>query len=87
LAKNKLIAPFVKWVGGKRQILPSIVELMPKNIKNHTYVEPFIGGGAVFFYLQPKNAIINDYNSELINVYKVIKDNLHELIIDLLKNN
>jgi DNA adenine methylase len=87
MAKNKLIAPFVKWVGGKRQIMPSILEFMPKNIKKYIYVEPFVGGGAVLFNIQPKNAIINDYNSELINVYEVIQNNLDELIIDLKKHN
>ena len=76
----------MKWVGGKRQLIDSIMDLMPKNIKNHTYVEPFIGGGAVFFHLQPKNAIINDLNSELINVYNVVKENLDELIVDLRKH-
>ncbi|MDI9311547.1 MAG: DNA adenine methylase [Limnohabitans sp.] len=83
---NKLVAPFLKWVGGKRQLMPSIVGHLPENIKDYKYIEPFIGGGAVFFNLQPKNAIINDYNEELINVYQVIKDNLDELIIDLKKH-
>lgn len=83
---NKLIAPFLKWVGGKRQLMPSIVELLPKNIKELNYIEPFIGGGAVLFHLQPKNAIINDFNDELINVYSVIKNNLNELIVDLKKH-
>jgi len=80
---NKLVAPFLKWVGGKRQLMPSIVEHLPKNIQNYNYVEPFIGGGAVLFHLNPKNAIINDFNKELINVYEVIKNNLEELIYDL----
>ena len=83
---NKLVTPFLKWVGGKRQIMPSIVRLLPKNIGSYNYVEPFIGGGAVLFNLQPKNAIINDLNSELINVYIVIKNNLDELIKDLKKH-
>ena len=83
---NKLVTPFLKWVGGKRQLMSSIVEFLPRNIKNLNYVEPFIGGGAVFFHLQPKNAIINDFNEELINVYKVIKTNLDELIVDLKKH-
>ena len=83
---NKLVAPFLKWVGGKRQLMPSIVDHLPENIKDYKYIEPFIGGGAVFFNLQPKNAIINDYNEELINVYQVIKDNLDDLIIDLKKH-
>lgn len=83
---NKLVAPFLKWVGGKRQLMPTIVEHLPENIKDYKYIEPFIGGGAVLFNLQPKNAIINDFNEELINVYQVIKNNLDELIIDLKKH-
>lgn len=80
---NKLVSPFLKWVGGKRQLMPSIVEHLPKNIQSYNYIEPFIGGGAVLFHLQPKNAIINDFNEELINVYKTIKTNLEDLIEDL----
>lgn len=83
---NKLVTPFLKWVGGKRQLMPTIVTHLPKNINELTYVEPFIGGGAVLFHLQPKNAIINDFNEELINVYEVIKNNLDELIEDLKKH-
>ena len=83
---NKLVTPFLKWVGGKRQLMPKITELLPKNIKELNYVEPFIGGGAVFFHLQPKHAIINDYNEELVNVYDVIKNNLTDLIADLKKH-
>ena len=86
MSKNKLVAPFLKWVGGKRQIMPTIVDRLPRNISNYNYVEPFIGGGAVLFNLQPKNAIINDFNAELINVYTVIKNNLEELISDLKKH-
>ena len=81
MKKNKLIAPFLKWVGGKRQLMPAIKELIPKNYSN--YYEPFIGGGAVLFNLQPKKAVINDFNKELINVYKTIKENPEELISDL----
>lgn len=81
MKKNKLISPFIKWVGGKRQLLPSIRKLIPK--KHNTYYEPFIGGGAVLFDIQPKKATINDYNSELINVYKTIKEYPEELINDL----
>ena len=83
---NKLVTPFLKWVGVKRQLMPTIVTHLPKNINELTYVEPFIGGGAVLFHLQPKNAIINDFNEELINVYEVIKNNLYELIEDLKKH-
>jgi len=86
MVKNRLVAPFIKWVGGKRQIISSIKVLLPKNIRQYNYVEPFVGGGAVLFDLQPKKAIISDLNSELINVYSVVKDNLEDLIIDLKKH-
>lgn len=86
MAKNKLIAPFLKWVGGKRQIMPVIVDHLPKNITKLDYIEPFVGGGAVLFHLQPKNSIINDFNSELINVYEVIKNDHEVLISDLKKH-
>ena len=81
MSKNRLIAPFLKWVGGKRQLMPTITKLMPKKFTN--YYEPFVGGGAVLFYTQPKKAVINDLNEDLINVYKIIKDNPEELIADL----
>lgn len=77
------LQPFTKWTGGKRQLLPAIKSLMPKSYKR--YFEPFIGGGALFFELVPENAVINDFNSELINCYQQIKDNPLELI-DLLIN-
>lgn len=70
--------PFLKWAGGKRQLLANILPFIPDNFER--YVEPFIGGGAVFFRLEPNNAIINDVNSELINCYRVIRDNVEELI-------
>ena len=75
---NLLLSPLLKWVGGKRQLLADIIPMIDN--KCSTYVEPFIGGGAVLFSLQPKKAIINDYNHELINVYKVVRDNFDELL-------
>ena len=83
MQKNKLISPFLKWVGGKRQLMPEIKELLPKKMPTY-YYEPFIGGGAVLFSLQPKKAVINDANGELINVYKVIKNNVEDLIDNLM---
>ena len=80
--KNILVKPILKWVGGKRQLLHEIIPLIPK--KYSTYVEPFLGGGAVLFELQPKCAIVNDSNEELMNVYEMIKDKPGELI-NLLK--
>ena len=67
---NSNVAPFVKWAGGKRQLLPQIKERMPEKFNN--YYEPFVGGGAVTFELLPANALINDINKALINAYKQI---------------
>lgn len=75
---NKNVVPFVKWAGGKRQLLDRISERMPQNY--HTYFEPFIGGGAVLFELQPENAVINDINASLINAYKTIVSSPQEFI-------
>ena len=79
--KNKLIHPFLKWAGGKRQLLPEIRKYLPN--KFTTYYEPFLGAGAVLFDIQPSKAIVNDINSDIINVYEVIKNNLDDLIEDL----
>lgn len=78
--KNKLVTPVVKWVGGKRQLLTEIEKYIPNFT---TYYEPFVGGGAVLFHIQPNKAIINDVNSELINLYNVIRNNVEDLIEDL----
>ena len=67
---NSSVAPFVKWAGGKRQLIPQIKERMPEKYNN--YYEPFVGGGAVTFELLPANALINDINKALINAYKQI---------------
>lgn len=83
MVKNILVSPVVKWVGGKRQLLDKILPLIPKH---STYVEPFVGGAAVLFELQPTKAVINDYNHELINVYNIIKSNPEELIQSLEKH-
>ena len=64
--------PFVKWAGGKRSIIDKLTKLVPEEY--NTYLEPFVGGGALLYELQPKKAVINDYNSELMNVYECIKD-------------
>ena len=71
-------APVVKWVGGKRQLLPQILPLIPKRMT--AYCEPFLGGGAVLFALQPKRALVNDLNQDLITVYRVIKEDADALI-------
>jgi DNA adenine methylase len=84
MVKNKLVQPFIKWAGGKRYLLPEISKRMPP--KFNVYHEPFIGGGAVFFSIQPKNAIINDLNCEVINLYKVIKSDVDSLLKELRKH-
>lgn len=84
MTKSKLLKPFLKWAGGKRQLLYEIRRLCPLSF--NTYFEPFIGAGAVFLSLQPKRAVINDLNFDLMNVYQVIKDNLDLLIDDLPKH-
>ena len=78
------IAPFLKWVGGKRQLIPVLSTLFPESYT--TYCEPFLGGGAMLFALQPEKAIVNDVNGELINVYKVVRDHVDELIAALKKH-
>ena len=84
MSKNLLLSPILKWVGGKRQLLSEIIPLIDESCDN--YVEPFIGGGAVLFRLQPKKAIINDYNTELINVYRTVRDDLDGLVALLKKH-
>ena len=81
--------PFVKWAGGKRQILERIKgfiisSLDEKDLSSIKYFEPFLGGGAVLFDLQPTKACVNDLNTDLINAYKVIQsDKINELILML----
>lgn len=70
--------PFVKWVGGKRQLLPEIEKYIPAEYD--TYFEACVGGGALFCKLAPKKAVINDWNPELVTCYRVIKNNPQALI-------
>ncbi|HNW96447.1 MAG TPA: DNA adenine methylase [Candidatus Paceibacterota bacterium] len=83
--------PFVKWVGGKRQLLTQfrLMNLYPPekfNIKNGKYFEPFVGGGAVFFDLLPETAYLSDLNNELVITYNVIKNDVESLIKSLKKH-
>lgn len=70
--------PFVKWVGGKRQLLPEIEMMLPASF--NTYYEPFVGGGALLFDTAPEKAVIGDVNATLIGTYKSIRDNKEALI-------
>lgn len=78
--------PFVKWVGGKRQLIPAINERLPKEF--NTYYEPFVGGGAILFALAPKKAIVGDINTILINTYNQIKNDVDSLtsLLDFFTN-
>lgn len=82
--------PFMKWAGGKTQLLPQLNAMLPAKLKANaikTYIEPFVGGGAMFFNLQNmydfENVILLDINPELVITYNVIKNNVEELIVGL----
>ncbi|MCD8094412.1 MAG: Dam family site-specific DNA-(adenine-N6)-methyltransferase [Bacteroides sp.] len=85
--------PFVKWAGGKGSLIKQLIECLPQDFaeqQNVTYIEPFVGGGAMLFYMLAhypniKRAIINDVNEDLINCYLLIKENPTQLIV-LLRN-
>lgn len=79
--------PFLKWAGGKAQLLPALLERAPLSID--TYYEPFMGGAALFFALSsdpelaPRRAVLNDQNRELVTMYEVVRDQLDRLIAEL----
>lgn len=72
------IKPFLKWAGGKTQMLNELIKYAPENYNK--YIEPFIGGGAFFFHLNPEKAIISDSNEELIITYNSVKEDIDEVI-------
>jgi DNA adenine methylase len=65
--------PFLKWAGGKGQAFPSLRQYLPPLTEGQTYFEPFLGGGAVFFALQPKTAVLSDLNGPLIATFEAVK--------------
>lgn len=76
--------PILKWAGGKRQLLKKLLENVNRqDLVGHTYFEPFVGGGALLLYLTPEKAVINDVNSELIGMYRTIKEDPANLIAEL----
>lgn len=74
---SKEMTPFLKWPGGKQWFVKHNLEIFPDRFNN--YYEPFLGGGAVFFALQPPKAVLSDVNTELINLYACMRDNPQEL--------
>ncbi len=83
--------PFIKWVGGKTQLIEQLDKLLPSDFglwNDATYIEPFVGGGAMLFHMLQKypnirHAVINDINSDLTTCYKTVRDNPKELIASL----
>ncbi len=80
---HRTARPFLKWAGGKSSLLPVLSKFAPKDFKN--YVEPFVGGGAMFFSVQPESGILGDANGELIACYEAVRDTPEAVIISLSK--
>lgn len=81
VSDKESIAPFLKWAGGKRWFVRRHADLLPKSFNR--YIEPFLGGGSVFFHLQPKEALLGDTNPDLIAAYRGIKQNWKGLVKSL----
>ena len=79
--------PFLKWAGGKRWLISKADELLPNMNNMNKYLEPFLGGGSIFFHLEPEKAILSDINEDLINAYVVIRANWYDLFTILKKYN
>ncbi len=73
--------PFVKWAGGKRQLIPVLMQRVPSF--SGRYFEPFLGGGALFFFMKPEKAYLSDTNAELIHCYNIVRDDPDALIAEL----
>lgn len=80
-----MLNPLVKWSGGKKDEIKNFIKYIPDNID--TYLEPFIGGGALFFYLSPIKSVINDVHIELIDLYKSVKDGYINDIYNFMSSN
>ena len=78
------VTPFLKWAGGKTELLPELIRRLPRSF--NTYWEPFLGGGALFFSVNPASAVLSDLNEELVNCYEVVKTDLEGLLIELSKH-
>ncbi len=79
-SKSTLPRPFLKWAGGKSKLIKQYLAHLPSENTYKNYYEPFLGGGAIFFHIQPSNAILTDINAELITTYRCVRDNIKELI-------
>ena len=81
----KPLKPLVKWSGGKKDEIPQFSKYIPKDF--NTYIEPFVGGGSVYFWLRPQNSVINDVHKELVDFYKCIKEGKAKDIYNFMKEN
>jgi len=81
---DQIVIPFLKWAGGKRWLISSQSSLFPTSYKR--YIEPFLGSGAVFFYLRPKNAVLSDTNKYLIDTYVALRDDWKRVVKELKKH-
>lgn len=79
-AETTFVEPFLKWAGGKRLLLPALLEHIEKPQNGGTYFEPFLGGGAVFFALEPQKACLSDASAELINAFTAVRDSVEDTI-------
>ena len=75
--------PFLRWAGGKQRMVPELLARVPKGFRR--YHEPFLGGGALFFVLKPKKALLSDINPDLVYTYRAVKDNVERVILLLRK--
>lgn len=72
--------PVLKWAGGKRRLIDDIIKRLPSDYRSRAYHEPFFGGGALFFHIEPSKGSINDVNKRLMNFYRVLRDQPEDLI-------
>lgn len=85
LKEEHTLDPLVKWSGGKKDEIKNFIDFIPK--KFETYIEPFVGGGSLFFHLRPEKAVINDIHPELISFYNCIKNGYSKDIYEFMKAN
>lgn len=86
IISNRKAIPFLRWAGGKKWLIKELNQIGIENCKFNNYHEPFLGGGAIFFHLSPqKQSFLSDLNTELIDTYRCVKNNVEEVIQELKK--
>src|SRR5690606_24694459 len=82
-APSRAPSPFVKWVGGKGRLLAQLMPLLPHGVERMRHVEPFMGGGAMFFARRPERALLCDVTPELVSTYTMVRDRVEDVIAEL----